>query len=183
MWPGAASNHRHADFQSQTDFRKINCINRLAGRPLQRMPHDARLCRTESRKTPARKLRLLHDYVDIQWSELLQVSTGPQIVRQVTMPISCTISNALFQAQSRKAPDWPGLIIFRAVARGLVISPPATGKQKISSLIYRGLARSRAAGNRRPMRGPNFPLAIFFDKHLRYSRPVITHSGATFRSH
>jgi len=25
------SNHRHADFQSQSDYRSINCINRLAG--------------------------------------------------------------------------------------------------------------------------------------------------------
>lgn len=67
--------------------------------------------------------------------------------------------------------------------RGLVISTPGTGKQQFRSLIYRGLAGSRAAGDRRPMRGPNFPLAIFFDQHLRCSRSIIAHSGTTFPGH
>jgi hypothetical protein len=34
------------------------------------------------------------------------------------MPIAHTISDVLVQTQSRKAPDGPGLIIFRTVASG-----------------------------------------------------------------
>jgi len=40
-WPGAESNQRRADFQSQTDSRNINCINRLAGAPVARVHNDA----------------------------------------------------------------------------------------------------------------------------------------------
>ena len=40
---GAESNHRHADFQSQTEIRDVNYINRLAGAPVAR---NAQRCST-----------------------------------------------------------------------------------------------------------------------------------------
>lgn len=98
-------------------------------------------------------------------------------------PIFLQDLKCFFQTQTRRAPGWPGLFIFKTVARSLVLAAPGASKQNIRSLIYCGLVRSRAASDWRPMRGPNFPFAIFFDIHLRYARPVIAHCGTTFPSH
>ena len=93
-------------------------------------------------------------------------------------------SQSLYSKQNQEKPrNNRGSSSSELPPRCLAISTPDTGKQKSRLSIHRGLACSRAAGDRRPMRSPNFPLAIFFDIHLRCSRPVIAHSGTTFRGH
>ena len=47
-WPGPESNQRHADFQSPTDFRNMNCINWLAGA---RVAMNAPRCTVQDRFT------------------------------------------------------------------------------------------------------------------------------------
>ena len=52
-WPGGESNHRHADFQSGVGVLLALYFNKLAGRPLPKLHHDAGPCRASSRKIHA----------------------------------------------------------------------------------------------------------------------------------
>ncbi len=58
-WPGGESNTRHADFQS--DVRELLALyfNKLPGRPLPNLHHNAQHCTAHSRKTHA---KLTHDF-------------------------------------------------------------------------------------------------------------------------
>jgi len=53
-WPGAESNHRHADFQSREVLPQAFYFNQLPGRPLVNVQYDAEPCIADSRISHAK---------------------------------------------------------------------------------------------------------------------------------